>query len=465
MRTTIGLLAISMSILAACGPGAGAGAGGGPDQGSGAGGGGSDPGSGPGGGGAAAAPAECFERKPGCVLSSDVTRIEDPDVPEEDLTSLSRNNADFALDLGRALHSANDNVVYSPYSVSTALAMTYAGARGTTEEAIAKAMRFELPQARLHAAFNHVDLTLQKHAKGQSDREGSGFRLHTANAIWAHVDLSIEPPFLKVLGENYGAKVRLADFLRPQEAEDLINAWVSDQTEAMIPKLLDRAVNAETRIVLTNAISFDAAWNTPFDKDETKPGTFRRGDGESVSVQMMNGRQETRYGAGEGWEAVELNYASVPVSMLLLMPAEGTADTFVESLDGAALETIRASMHPRSVDVTMPKFSFRSHAPLKEALEDLGMGVAFTDAADLSGMLPGGGIMLQNVIHQAVIDVDEAGTKAAAATAVVIATSGTGAPEPAEIVLDRPFFFFINDMSTGAILFAGRVNDPAAQGT
>ncbi|WP_437507476.1 serpin family protein [Sorangium sp. So ce1099] len=442
-------------------PGAGAtGGGGGPGEGAGTGGGGSTEVSG-----------ECFEPKPGCVLPSDATRIEAPDVPEEDRESLSRNNASFALELGRALHSATANVVYSPYSVSTALAMTYAGARGTTEEAIARAMRFELPQARLHAAFNHVDLELQKRAEASSERKGAGFRLHAANALWVQAELPVEPSFLKVLGESYGASVRLADFRNQAQAEGLINAWVKTQTDGMIPQLLEGVVDEEeTRAVLVNAISFDAAWNTAFNKSSTMLETFKRGDGTSVSVPMMHGAQDTSHGAGDGWEAVALSYADVPVKMQLVLPAEGTADAFEESLDGAALEAIFDAMTYRHVNITIPKFSFGSDASLKQALGDLGMEVAFTPEADFSGILrpENGSLRLQDVIHKVVIDVDEEGTKAAAATAVVVGTvsgsSGGGEPiEPATIVLDRPFFFFITDQATGAILFSGRVNDPTAQ--
>ncbi|WP_437708382.1 serpin family protein [Sorangium sp. So ce448] len=442
-----------MSALVGCSSNEGGGSGGGgPDQGQG--------GSGQGGGGGAV---ECFEKKAGCVLPSDAARIESPVVSEEDQVLLARNNASFALDLGRVLPSANGNVVYSPYSISTALAMTYAGARTTTEQAMAAAMRFELPQERLHPAFNYVDLELHKRAEGSSNVEGGGFRLHTANAIWSQIDLPLEEPFLKVLGENYGARVRLADFDAPDEAESLINAWVKDQTEGMIPELLKKNVNPETRVVLTNAIYFDAAWHTPFSEGATKAGEFQRGDGTGVSAQMMHGTQETRYGAGDGWEAVEIPYAGTPVSMFLVLPAEGNADALAESLDGEGLATIIASLQSRSVDITMPKFSFGTGASLKKALTDLGMGAAFGPSADFSGILAGGGVQIQDVIHKAVIDVDEAGTEAAAATAVLIAATGAGFfPEPAEIVLDRPFFFFISDLYTEALLFAGRVNDPTA---
>ncbi|WP_437663500.1 serpin family protein [Sorangium sp. So ce1182] len=423
-------------------------------------------GGGPGQGGGDSAPVECFEARAGCVVPSNTTRIEDPDVSEEELASLSRNNASFALDLGRELHSSTENVVYSPFSISTALAMTYAGARTTTEQAIATAMRFELPQERLHPAFNHVDLELKKRAEGSSASLGGGFRLHTVNAIWSQVGLALEQPFLKVLGESYGVgALRLADFTAPKEAEVLINAWVKDRTEGKIPELLRDNVDPFTLVVLTNAIYFDAAWDTPFSEEATVPGAFRRGDGASVTAQMMRGTQESRYGAGDGWEAVEIPYAGTPVSMFLVMPAEGTADAFQESLDGAALEAIIASMQVRAVDVTMPKFSFGTHTSLARALGALGMGIAFSEGdADFSGIIPHDGAHIQDVIHQTAIDVDEAGTEAAAATAVIIATSGAGTFfPPAAIVLDRPFFFFISDLQTKALLFAGRVNDPTAR--
>ncbi|WP_437751528.1 serpin family protein [Sorangium sp. So ce1389] len=457
-------MAMLVSILVGCGSNqGGAPGGGGSDQGTGAGGSSPGQGGGTGEGGSNETPVECYEIKPGCILPSDATRIVNPDVSEEDQASLSRNNATFALDLGRALQDPTANVLYSPFSISTALAMSYAGARATTEQAMAETMRFELPQERLHPAFNHVDLELKKRSQGASNTTGGGFRLHTANAIWSHIGLSIEPPFLKVLGENYGAPVRLADFNDPAETEGLINAWVNHETDGKIPELLDGNVSPSSQLVLVNAISFDAAWREPFKEAATKPGPFRRGDSTSVTAEMMHGNQDTLYGAGDGWEAVELPYAGTPVSMLVVMPAEGTADEFQGSLDGAGLEAITASMEERSVDITMPKFSFSSSATLRQALAGLGMEVAFGPDADFSGILSGGGIQIEDVLHKAFIAVDEAGTEAAAATAVVMATgSGGGFPAEAPLVLDHPFFFFIRDVPTGAILFAGRINDPTA---
>ncbi|WP_438007421.1 serpin family protein [Sorangium sp. So ce321] len=456
-----------MSALVGCNSGQGGGTGGGDSgQGGGTGGGDSGEGGGTGGGGSTVAPVvECFEAKPGCVLPSDATRIEDPDVSAEDQASLARNNASFALDLGRALHSATENVIYSPYSISTALAMTYAGARTATEQEMAATMRFELPQERLHPAFNDVDLRLQKGAEIAGQSTGGGFRLHTANAIWSQIGASFEKPFLNVLSENYGAHVRLADFAAaPQEAEGLINKWVSDHTEGKIPQLLDGNVTPETLAVLVNAIYFHAEWGTAFKKDGTQPGTFQRGDGSSVTAQMMNGRHEAGYGAGDGWETVRVPYAGSNAAMHIVLPAEGTTDAFEESLDGAALEAIIASTEDRPVDITMPKFSFGTSTSLKKALTELGMAAAFGPGADFTGIIAAGEFWIDDVIHEAVIDVDEAGTEAAGSTGVIGNSTGSGIePEPAAIVLDRPFFFFIRDPGTQAILFAGRVNDPTAR--
>ncbi|WP_438019821.1 serpin family protein [Sorangium sp. So ce315] len=436
---------MGLSALVGCSSGQGGNAGGG--------------GSGQGGGGSVEPPVECFEVKPGCVVPSDATRIENPVVSAEDQASLSRNNASFALDLGRALRSATTNVVYAPFSISTSLAMTYAGARTTTEQAMAATMRFELPQERLHPAFNHVDLQLQKHA------EEGGFRLHTANAIWSQIHVPLEKPFLNVLSESYGAHVRLADFAgNTKEAEGLINAWVNDRTGGKIPKLLDDDLTQETVAVLVNAIYFQAKWKTAFGEDATQPGTFRRAEGSSVTAQMMRGTHQASHGAGDGWEAVGIPYAGSAVSMFLVLPAEGTADAFEESLDGAALEAIIDATYEQPVDITMPKFSFGTSTSLKETLSHLGMAIAFGTDADFTGILEGELLWIHDVIHAARIDVDEAGTEAAGSTGVILNSTGTGVPAlPAAIVLDRPFFFFIRDASTQAILFAGRVNDPTAR--
>ncbi len=451
MRTTIGLGAL-VAVLAACGSSVnganGAGSGG-------------STGTGGSGGSGGSAPSECFDPKPGCIVASSKMRDTKPAVADGDREALRKGNESFALDVERKLPAGN--LVLSPFSISTALAMTYAGARGTTEQAIAKALHFDLPQAKLHPAFDDLLLQLDSRRKGSDSFKGGGFRLHTANAIWSQVGLKLDQGFSDLLYTDYGAPVRLADFVQSKQAETLINGWVSSQTEGLIPELLSGNVTPETQLVLVNAIYFDAAWATPFDKANTQPGAFKPTADTSVMASMMHGTIDTRYASSSAWEAVELPYAGVPISMFLIMPKTGTADAYLASLDGAGLDGVVAAMTGKRVDVTMPQFQFGSRASLKKALSDLGMGEAFGLNADLSGITgKPNGFQIQDVIHQAVIDVAEAGTKAAAATAVLIATSGaTGiTPDPAKIVLDHPYYFFITDLPTGAILFSGRVADP-----
>ncbi len=431
---------------------------------------GSNPGGGAGGsgasGGGGSAPTECYELKPGCVGPSSQKRDLKPAVSDADRSALAHGNELFALDMQHELEKpvAATNLVFSPFSISTALAMTYAGARGTTEQAIAQTMHFDLPQAKLHPAFDDLLLALDSRAKSSADFKGGGFRLHIANALWSQYDLKLAQSFSDTLYTDYGAPVRLANFDAPKEATQLINGWVSKQTEMLIPGLLgEMDITTATRLVLVNALYFDAAWAHPFDKKLTQPGAFKPTAATSVNVPLMHGAFDTSYASSAEWEAVNIPYAGVPMSMIVVMPKIDTADAFQAKLDAAGLDAIVGAMTSKNVDVTMPPFKFGTHASLKNALGNLGMGVAFGPGADLSGITgKPNGFEIQDVIHEAVIDLDEAGTKAAAATAVIIASSGAAGPGPdmAKIVLDHPFFFFIKDQ-TGAILFAGRVNDPA----
>jgi serpin B len=426
---------------------------------------GNDPvgGSGGSGGTGGSAPTECYDAKPGCVLPSSKQRDLKPVVAEADRTAFGKSNAAFALDMEHQLKGM-PNTVFSPFSISTALAMTYAGARSTTEKAIAKALHFDLPQEKLHPAFDELLLTLDARAKQSDSFKGGGFRLHVANALWSQVGLGLAQSFSDLLYVNYGAPVRLADFAAaPKESETLINGWVSKQTEGLIPSLLKDNVTPETQLVLVNALYFDAAWAYPFSKEQTKTEPFKPTTATSAMVPMMHRTVDTTYASSADWEAVEIPYAGVPTSMVVVMPKIGTVDAFQSSLDAPGLAAIVAGMTHKAVDLTLPQFKFGTRVSLKKPLSDLGMAEAFGPSADLSGItgMPNG-FLIQDVIHEAVIDVDEAGTKAAAATAVVVATAGAGVdPEPAKIVVDHPFLFFITDRPTGAILFAGRVDDPS----
>ncbi|WP_436626001.1 serpin family protein [Sorangium sp. So ce136] len=395
----------------------------------------------------------------GCVVSSDKQRISDPAVPAADLEELVGGNTDFALALYQRLAGMPGNLFYSPYSMSSALAMTYAGARGATETEMAGALRFTLPQERVHPAFNALDLALARRGQGAEGKDGEGFRLKVANALWGQVGSSFASSFLDVLAESYGAGLRVVDFAQaPDEARGIINGWVAERTEDRIKDILpEGAIQPATRLVLTNAVYFNAAWQFPFDEEDTAPGDFTLVDGTAVSVPMMNGSAQLGYGEVDGYEALELPYDGGDLSMVLVLPAEGRE--LEAGLDRERLEGVIGSLGTRSVTMTLPKFKFESTLDLVPQLVELGMPIAFTGLADFSGIDGQGGLFISDVLHKAFVSVDEAGTEAAAATAVVIGE--TSAPEPATIRFDRPFLFFIRDIKTGAILFVGRVMDPS----
>ncbi|WP_437930177.1 serpin family protein [Sorangium sp. So ce291] len=406
---------------------------------------------------------EACNDTPGCVVASDKQRISTPDVPAEDRAALVSGNSAFSLDLYQQLRGEPGNVFYSPYSISTALAMTWAGAKGETETAVAGTMHFELGQDGLHPAFNWLDQELESRGKGAQGADGKGFRLNVVNALWGQIGYPFEAPFLDTLALNYGAGMHVVDFLgQRQESVDLINGWVSEQTEGKIEKLVPvEAITPETVLVLTNAIYFNAAWRTPFETTATEDGEFVTADGSEVTVPLMHGGLEIPYAEGDGYQAVAMPYDGDELSMVIVLPEKGTLDAFEASLDAAKLDGIVGAMSEHLVVTTMPKFKFEYKLSLKETLKAMGMEVAFTPgAADFTGINAQGEPYIQDVIHQAFVGVNEAGTEAAAATAVIVGDES--APSPASLALVNPFLFFIRDNATGSILFVGRIADPSA---
>jgi serpin B len=408
------------------------------------------------------------DRAPGvsapAVARSDVARAASPDVPAADLGELVGGNSAFALELYQLLRDGKEgNLFYSPFSISLALAMTYAGARGETEQQMADALHYTLPQARLHPAFNALDQALAKRGEGAQGKDGQGFRLNIANAIWGQAGYQFLPQFLDILAGNYGAGLRLLDFAGgPEEARLSINDWVSQQTEERIQDLIPPGlITPLTRLVLTNAIYFNAAWAKPFEAGLTEDGPFTLLDGSQVTVPMMRETESLGYAEGAGYQAVELPYDGHELSMVILLPEAGGFEAFEAGLDAGQVEGILESLAYRQVALTMPRFEFESEFSLAQALAALGMPAAFSSDADFSGMDGARDLFISEVVHKAFVSVDEAGTEAAAATAVIMEL--TAMPEaPVAVSLDHPFIFFIRDIQTGAILFVGRVVDPGA---
>ncbi|MDD5700683.1 MAG: serpin family protein [Dehalococcoidales bacterium] len=393
------------------------------------------------------------------TVKSNQSRIISPYVTDTQLTTLVQGNGEFAFDLYHALRQKETgNIFYSPYSISSALAMTYAGARGETEKQMAETLCFTLPQEELHPAFNSVALALESRGQETENQDKMGFILKNVNAIWGQRGEKFLPDFLDVLAENYGAGMKTLDFARdPEKSRLTINDWVSEQTANKIRELLpEGSINASVFLVLTNAIYFKANWFFQFDEKNTSDGQFNLLNGQ-VTVPMMHQTEYFDYAEGDGYQAVELLYRNRKLSMVVLLPEQGQFEKFENSLQYSQLEEILNNLESRQVILSMPKFKFASKSILKQTLSKMGMPIAFTGGADFSGIVEGGG-SISEVYHDAFIAVDELGTEAAAATAVAIAGVMPGGP--VEFTMERPFLFLIRDIDTNTVLFMGRVVNP-----
>ena len=386
-----------------------------------------------------------------------------PVLVENGLPTLVDGNNAFALDIYQSLRSQDGNLILSPYSISLALAMTYAGARGETESQMAQVLHFG-PQTATHTSFNALDLDVAQRGKKGLDPDQEPMKLSIANAVWAEQNFPFLPDYLDMIAVNYGAGIHLADFVNqfdPTRKE--INNWVSDQTEDKINDLLpDGSVGPDTRMVLVNAIYFKADWLDQFDADSTEDAPFHLLDGSEVTVDMMN---QDMYGVpytqGNGYQALELAYAGESAAMDIIVPDDGRFEEFESSFDQETFDAILNEMQPVSASLGLPKFDFTKDFNLSNTLKDMGMPDVFDrDRADFSGMTGGRDLFIGNVLHKAFVAVDEEGTEAAAATAIIMET--TSAPMfDVSLTIDRPFIFLIRDKVTGQILFIGRVLNPA----
>ena len=386
-----------------------------------------------------------------------------------ELTDLVRGNSVFALDLYQNLRGEDGNLFLSPYSISLALAMIYAGARGETERQMANTLRFLLAQEDLDPAFNALDLKLASRSEGAEGKDDEGFRLKIANALWAQGGCSFLPEFLDVLSESYGVGVRPLNFLgAPQESRNTIYDWIGEQTEdRTITVIRTGGTNPSTVMALINAIHFNAAWLHPFRPEDTRDGQFHLIDGSTVDVPMMRQTETVGYVRGEPeYQALELLYDGGELSMVILLPDSASFNVFEESLDAEVVNGTTSRMEFRPVSLTMPKFEFGSSFGMADTLRSMGMPDAFNRSkANLSGMglsgCPGSGgnSFRSDVVHNAFVLVKEEGMGAAAATSVAVRAESIP-PPPIEVSVDRPFVFFIRDRETGAILFVGRVLHP-----
>lgn len=380
-----------------------------------------------------------------------------------ELAALVAGNTAFAFDLYRLLASGEGNLAVSPHGISVALAMLEAGAREETRSQILTALRFAADEDALHRGMNTLDLALATRGRDARGRDGTPFRLQVLNALWLRAGHPLKQPYLDRLARHYGTPVRRLDFAEaPEAARSAINQWVATQTAQRIPALLPAgSITPLTRLVLTNAVHFDAAWATPFAEEATAPALFQPLAGEPREVPTMVAERTLGLAEHYGITAVELPYDGGEVSMVLMQSQDGLA-VLESQLTAERWAALSAGFAPARVRLFLPRFSSRATLDLVPALRELGMRDAFTaSAADLSGIDGKRDLYVSGVVHQAVVDVDERGTEASAATAVIIGV--TAIPEPArELRFDRPFVYLIRDNATGAILFMGRVADPGA---
>ena len=395
----------------------------------------------------------------GCAAQTPGNRVVDPfevrQIPAEitaDLGPVVEGNTAFACDLYALLRTEPGNLFLSPYSISTALAMTWAGARTRTEAEMAAVLHFTLPQERLHPTFGALQRSLEKGASL------GGYQLKIANRLWGQEGYPWLQPFLDVTRLNYGAELVPLDFAgAPEPSRLVINEWVEEKTEGRIEDLIaEGLIDPSTVLVLTNAIYFKGSWYSRFPDDQTRDAEFFVRPGETRSVPMMTQVGTFGHATLDGTQLLALPYVGKDITMIIMLPqTPGGLPELEARLTPDNLARWLAACKESELSVSLPRFRVTSEFSLKDQLAALGMPSAF-NGADFSGMATGRDLEISEVVHKAFVEVNEEGTEAAAATAVIIRETSA----PPEFRADHPFLFLIRDEVTGSVLFLGRVVEP-----
>jgi serpin B len=397
----------------------------------------------------------------------DVARVDLPlansQVTAAQIAAVVAADNEFGLDLFTTV-AGDGNLMVSPYSIATALSMLYPGAAGTTADEIAAVLHTAVDDETLHAVRNHINwlLATPPPPMGDSDTR-EPFTIRPANSAWGQGGYPFLDEYLQVLAESYGAGLRLVDYVGdPEGSRSLINNWVEDTTEDRIKDLIpEGAINPLTRLALVNAIWFKANWFEQFDPALTAPAMFTRLDGSQIEVPMMHANPRTGYINNELFEAVRLPYAG-DAAMVVALPNQGSPADLAEALSPEDLDIRWGDFQ---VELALPSFEFEAEIALKAALQELGIKAAFvppstgSEGADLTGITEVRELYLSDAFHKSFIALDEEGTEAAAATALIISLESM--PQAATFTADRPFLFWIEHSSTGEILFLGQVTDPS----
>ncbi len=382
-------------------------------------------------------------------------------IPQEFDTVVGANNQ-FAFDLYSEYKSEKGNIFFSPYSISTALTMTYEGAKGKTAEEIQAVLC--IPKDDEIRRLESVKIY------NQINRDSEDYKLSTVNALWAQKSYKFLEGYINNVEEYYGGKTTNLDFIKDTEKSRVtINDWIEDQTNDKIKNLIPRgAVNSLTRLVLTNAIYFKGTWVLQFDKKDTKNEDFKTSSGQAVKVPMMEltgNDAEFNYAKADEVQILELPYDGEDLSMLLILPEEDNLKKLEKSINTKKLSEWKNAFEKQRVDIYVPKFKFETKYFMADTLKEVGISDAFVfGAADFSGMDGTKNLYIDNVIHQAFVEVNEEGTEAAAATAVIVVEWGSDGVEEKVVIpvfrADHPFIFIIQQKETGNILFMGRVSNP-----
>jgi len=366
-------------------------------------------------------------------------------------------NNQFAFELYSELNkNQQGNVFYSPYSISAALAMTYEGARGDTASEMKSVFHFpesKILRPNFAAIYNSVN------------KKGKDYKLNTGNALWVQQNYSFLEEYLSTVESYYGGKAANVDFARETEkSRQTINSFIEEQTNDKIKELIPLGyIDRGTKLVLTNAIYFKGTWEWEFDKSDTREQDFKITEEDVVKVPMMYMKNEEtsfNYVDTGDLQILELPYKGGDISMLVLLP-KGDMGSIEASLSTEKLEEWKGQMQETKLDgIYLPKFEFdMKYLDMGGTLGALGMPTAFSLEADFSGMTGDKGLVIKHVIHQAYVKVDEKGTEAAAATAVIMGMMGKVGPRKV-FKADHPFIFIIQERETGNILFMGNVVDP-----
>ncbi|MBD3328924.1 serpin family protein [Candidatus Dojkabacteria bacterium] len=399
------------------------------------------------------------------LLSSCGQKIPKSDEIATEFTSVTNSNNQFAVDLFSELSADDDgNLFFSPYSIGSAIAMTYEGAEGQTAQEIMTAFTFPGDKNALRDGYQSFYNAINNY--------GEDFSLSTANAIWVQEGYPIAKEYIDTVDAYYGGKATNLDFINNSEnSRDTINSWVADQTQNKISNLMpEGTISSWTRMVLTNAIYFEANWYDQFDSNDTEEQDFYLSSGEKVQVATMareGSSAEFGYAEDKTAQILELPYEGEDVSMIIYLPKKKTTKDLQQKMTVDQIEQWESDLVSQKVDMFIPKFEFKLSYDLVDVLNDMGMEKAFESDADFTGMFEEGSnedLYIGNVVHKAFVKVDEAGTEAAAATGIDMVTTRVEPAKPKVPVFraDHPFIFIIKDNNSDVILFMGRVADPSA---